>query len=93
MISTRTVDGVTTTTIEEGDWQFQRPGWGAAWVATHLPSGTAIETKQQELAGARSVARELMPDLAPAEPAVPVRYTVDSRFDRRFTGHRRGDPR
>lgn len=89
MISVRTVDGVQTITHDEGDWQFQRIDWGQ-WTATHVPTSAVIATETSDLAEARQVARQQIPGQA-VVPAAAARYTVESRFNRRFGEHRRGE--
>ncbi|HEV2927971.1 MAG TPA: hypothetical protein VGW74_04700 [Propionibacteriaceae bacterium] len=91
MISVRTVNGVQTITLDEGDWQFRRIGW-APWTATHVPTDTVIPTGTTDVNEARLVARAQILDQPPAA-AEAVRYTVESRFNRRFGPHRQGEPR
>lgn len=75
MISQRTIGGVKTTTIEEGDWRYQRVGWGGPWVVTHVPSGTVVEHGKSELPDVKQAVRTLRPDLC-AEVASTARYDV-----------------
>lgn len=68
--------GVKTSTIVEGDFQFQRVGWGP-WAATHGPSGAVFEPGMSDLDDTRRAVRDLAPDLFPTTPAPTVgSYTV-----------------
>lgn len=94
MISKSIVAGVETITHDEGAWRIQRVGQWSPWVATHVPTGTVVDTGETQIDAARAVVRvrdaELCGETPPAGPA--ARYTVESRFNRRFAG-RRGEPR
>lgn len=92
VMSTSIRDGIQVATIVEGDWQIERRGWVSPWTATHTPTGTVIHTEVGDPAEAWRVTREQRPDLFPEPAASGARYTVESRFDRRFSGHRQGDP-
>lgn len=74
MISTRIVDGVQTTTHDEGDWLFQRTG-RAPWAATHLPTDTTVETGQTVFADAKRVVRETAPNLCGEQRPTQSGYT------------------
>lgn len=94
VISVSVRDGVKTSTLVEGDWEFKRVGWANPWTATHEPTGIVLKTGKADLTEAKQAARSLAPHMFPTETVEPgVRYTVEPRFDRRFTGHRQGEPR
>lgn len=74
-MSVRVIDGVQTTTHDEGDWQIQRVGQWSPWTATHTPTGTVIDTGATDLADAKQAVREQRPDLC-VTAAPTGTYTV-----------------
>lgn len=94
MITTTNYGGVQTTTIEEGDWRYTRGGWANPWTVTHTPSGITFTIGKTTIVEVREAVRDLAPDLfTETEPVETAQYTVEPKFDREFTGHRRGEIR
>ena len=90
VISVSVRNGVKTSTLDEGDWTYERTGWAGPWTATHPATETVIETGTSDIDDAKRTAREQCPALFPAPAPLAARYTVESRFDRRFASHRSG---